>query len=179
MDSRLDPIFKTQFRHAETLDTRQGIRREEKTGDRGKRDEKSRSDDEPDLWEDSTAVSIKALKAFLEQLVRDSTHTDEGEKINIAPPAPAENENTGPVAQDAARAAGAYERTYRATHEEETAAPTADTIPAIELQPDEIRIIHQLIADLGLLQQRQIEYLTIKKSESFLQSLVDAAAALR
>lgn len=186
MYSRLDPIFHTQLRHAETLDTRQGIRRHEDQDERKKRGRKKRENEE-DLWQDQTSVSVSALHTFLQQLVRDTeTKQPAAQKQNVADEnialsdnAKGKSESHTPVKPDVAqrstRAAQAYERTYRATHHDAIpAAPAEGAVPAIDLRPEEIRTIHGLIDDLEKLAQRGIETLTLQKSDSFLQSLVDA-----
>lgn len=184
MFSRLDPLFKAQMRHAETLDTRQGIQRQEKPKSRKKQQEKEKKGSDQDLWQDQTGLSVLAVKAFLEQLVHDAENGNEGtsennENIDLSQKAREKNERTASDTQDlqsqkAAQAAQAYQRTYRATHEEEQQQANPDAIPDIALRPDEIRIIHQLIKDLGQLAAQGVDDLPLKKSESFLQSLVDA-----
>jgi len=72
MYSRLDSIFRTTFRHTETTDTRLGIRREDRQDTRKRKHD--RKEEKPEsLWEDSTSVSINALKAFLNDLLGEST----------------------------------------------------------------------------------------------------------
>ena len=184
MYSRLDPIFKTRFRHAETLDTRQGIRRHDQPGRRGKQHEREEDTENKEAWEDSTSIAVQTLKVFLEQLAQETagpqSNADHGEKIDLSPRAEQgadrHQKSADPAAQQAAQA---YQRTYRATHDEARVIPNRDAIPDIALTPAEIRIIHRLIKDLDRLAARNIEQLTILKSESFLQSLVDAVEKLK
>ncbi|MCB9990209.1 MAG: hypothetical protein H6867_02370 [Rhodospirillales bacterium] len=181
MESRLDPLFKTQFRQTETLDTRQGIRRQDPDEQRGKRDRKDRDDNEDDLWQDKTSVSVQTLQLFLEQLVRQQDSEDKAADIQLSPaeiPAHSTPDPNQHYTPQAAKAAQAYQRTYRATHHEAPPpVPPADSIGNITLTPDEIRTIHQLINDLNTLAARRVETLTVEKSSSFLRSLVEAVQA--
>ncbi len=185
MYSRLDPIFKTQFRHTETLDTRQGIRRQDQVKDKKKKSGNDESDsDDIDMWEDSTSVSIKAIKAFLEQLAGETKKSagkpEPGENIKISQKEKSISTATPATGkQSAARAAQAYQKMHRATHTEEQQEIPQSSIPSIALRPEEIRVIHKLIEDLGTLAAQNKDHLTIRKSENFLQSLVDAVEALK
>ncbi len=188
MDSRLDSIFKTRFRHAEPLDTRQAIRRHDQPDSNNRKKDGRKDDDKQDLWEDQTTVSIRALKTFLRQLVtqqpaqapqengtpkNQQKHKDNQQ--GATPPASA------PPAPAAARAASAYQRTYNATHDESIGgdAPQSGALPDIELAPDEIRTIHKLIDALEQLDRANIDYLTLRKHDSFLQSLVEAVERIK
>lgn len=177
MYSRLDPIFKTQLRHAETLDTRQGIRRHEEQGGKKRDHEKDEEPDEDDLWEDSTTVSIPALKSFLEQLVGSASRKQDlaAEKdISDSDPEHPHSEASSQKSQRAAKAAQAYQRTHRAVHDEERTLPEGSSPQNIELRPEEIRTIHTIIQDLAALSDDGHRELTLQKAESFLQSLVNA-----
>ncbi len=190
MFSRLDSLFTGQLRHAETLDTKQAIRRHEDQPGREKKPHEETKEDASDLWEDRTTVSVRALKSFLEQLLKTAqakTPSQAGqagtEAVNVSPAAaaqPAPHE-TAPrhVSEQSARAASAYQRTYRATHADAQAPAAPGAIPAIDLNPGEIRIMHRLVIDLGKLADDGTELLVLNKSESFLQSLVDAVEAAR
>ena len=180
MYSRLDPIFKTQLRQAETLDTRQGIRRQNRVDERGNRDNKDKGSDEGEVWEDQTNVSIAALKNFLEQLSREAetkSNDDPAEHVRLSTKSKENSHPEGHRSDEASRraayAAGAYERTYRATHKDELET-NAESIPSVNLSPEELRIINNLIKDLSSLLSAGKEFLILNKSESFLQSIVDA-----
>ena len=67
MLSRLDSIFKTQFRHAENTDTRQAIQRREQD-QRRKNDDDKPNYDESELWHDDITVSVLSVKNILKQL---------------------------------------------------------------------------------------------------------------
>lgn len=179
MDSRLYPLFRSQFRPAEPVDTRQAIRRQEDPGGRGKQRDRQEDESDDSLWEDQTAVSIQSLRYFLTRLVTaDSDAPAAAENIELSESA-AGNADTGkatPQAQRAAQAAGAYKRAYRATHRDaaETMNAAAGPGPEVTLTAAETRTIHKLIEDLGNLADGGTETLTILKSDSFLQSLIEA-----
>ena len=189
MYSRLDPVFQAALpRQTESTDTRQGIRHEEKTDDRGRKDKGHKDEESPDIWEDSTIVSVRALDAFLAGLVATAAQNEKANSAEVqisrkpaetaaAPPA---HENK-PVTE-AARAAKAYKSMYYTGQKEHQpplpAPPAGDS--SVKLSAEEMRVLHKLMADINILAARGIETLQIRKSDSFLQSLVDAAAlALR
>ena len=179
MYSRLDPVFQSLPRQTENADTRQDIRREEKTGDERRKGGKDKEEKPAELWEDSTVVSVRALHAFLTGLVADNAgkgHAEIQVSAAAAPQPPAQHREHPPT--EAARAAKAYKTMYYTGQKEHQ--PPLPAPPAIEngvkLSPEEERTIHKLVADINILAASGIETLQIKKSESFLQSLVDAAA---
>lgn len=182
MFSRLDPVFQSLPRQAESTDTRQDIRREEKTGDEGRKGGRDKEEKQQQLWEDSTVVSVRALRAFLAGLIARSAgggHADV--RVSVAqPPAhpPAQQNRNQPSTTESARAARAYKSMYytgQKEHQPPLPAPPAAE-GGIKLSPEEDRAIHKLIADIDILAARGVETLPINKSGSFLQSLVDAAA---
>lgn len=169
MDSKLDPVYRALFRHAEHSGDRQDVRREEAPGGDGRRKDDRERPERPDPWQDDTVVSVTALRALLLNLL--------GTPAELAQPAPppAPLRPSDPVA---ARAAGAYRHT--AAHQQPTAAPVATPAPATGPAPgltdDDVRIIRGLITDLDRLSTRQIDVLRIEKNGSFLHSLAAAAA---
>lgn len=181
MFSRLDSLFSTQIRQAEALDTRQAIRRHEEQGER-RRERGDHEDNDSDLWQDDRAtVSVRALTAFLEQLIAaaGAAPADNASAgMGLPPVHTPEKPESKPVSEHAARAAQAYQKTLSAARDAIPAAPAA-SMPVINLQPEEVRIIHGLIADLRILADRNIEVLTLAKSDSFLQSLVLAVQAAK
>lgn len=167
MDSKLDPVYRALFRHAEHSSDRQDVKREEAPGgDHRRKDDRDRPE-RPDPWQDDAAVSVSALRAFLLNLLG-------GEQAAAQAPPQMTPRPSDPLA---ARAAGAY-RTTAAHQEPPTAIPAADPTarPAPGLTPDDIRTMRQLITDLDRLSSRQINMLRIEKNGTFLQSLSAAAA---
>ena len=189
MYSRLDPVFQAALpRQTESTDTRQGIRHEEKTDDRGRKGKEHEDKEPSDMWEDSTIVSIRALGAFLAGLVATAAQNEKQISTDVQmsggpaenAPAPVARENR-PVTE-AARAAKAYKSMYYTGQKEHQpplpAPPAGDS--GVKLSAEETRAIHKLMVDINILSARGVETLQIRKSDSFLQSLVDAATlALR
>lgn len=176
MYSHLDPIFKSQMRHTETLDSKRGIRREDEEDPR-RRKQKDRSEaHDPDLWEDSTSVSISALRAFLKDLIAQSG-TGDDRKTDDQASVKKEQDQEKPSGANA-KAASAYQRTYSATHHDEVReAPPATRerhSESVKLSTEEQRAIHKLVDDLKLLEQAGHRDLVIGKNTSFLASLIAA-----
>jgi hypothetical protein len=171
MFSRLDPYFTATIRHAESADARLEIRRDEQREQEGRKYPKEKKDDPSAAWDDSTVVSVRALQAFLESLIADQARKPA--TAPATPPAAPLPASTGQAAQ----AARAYRTTANVA--EPPAPPPAAPGDKPLLTAEELRTIHRLIGDLKLLADRKVEHLNILRSDSFLQSLVDAAARAR
>ena len=176
MLSRLDSIFKTQFRHAENTDTRQAIQRREQDQRRKNEDDKPNYD-ESELWHDDITVSVASVKNILKQLTsakpQDTASTTQPDDVTIfSPQNDPETDDSNPRSEQADKAAMAYKRTWQTTHPEETSfTPPPENLPDISLAATEMRMINDLIADLDTLLARDVHNLTLEKSDSFLQSL--------
>lgn len=189
MLSQLGPLFKATFRHAEESDTRQSIRPEDKKDGRKKKDE-DRDDDSTDMWEDSTGVSVDALRTFLINFLNGTTiqtglaggqNPTSSTASTPGTAAPAPPPRARPMNEASARAAGAYQsmadkmEPHHYTPPPITDAPeNAAKTDADLLHAGDIRLIHQLIADLDELDARGVMELTIEAADSFLESLKNA-----
>ncbi len=189
MFSSLGPLFKTIFRQAEAADTRLGIRRDEKRDGR-KRPDFDLTDDDHSLWEDSTDVSIPALRLFLQNFV-----TGQDGSTQTSPSAPAstpqaEIKTSTPASPPPAIMPGATAKAISAyqTMGQRSAgyASPAPTFPTVQVTSDvdmlsasDIRIIYQLLDDLEKLSARGYETLSIGRANSFLESLANAVAVLK
>lgn len=175
MLSQLGPLFKATFRHAEESDSRQNLPHEVNKDGRRKND--GETDNHVELWEDSTGVSVVALRAFLINFLSGTTkqtglaHQPDAADSAAAPSRPAANTAT-------ARAAGAYQSTADKLEPHHTTPPA---VPSAAPRTDadlvagaDIRLMHGLIADLETLEQAGVEMLTLNPAESFLQSLKNA-----
>lgn len=174
--SRLDSIFRTSFRHTETTDAWLGIRRDEGQDTRRKKQHKEEEKDSDSLWEDSTSISVSALKAFLGSLIKDGTEEPYEE---TAEEKPQEDPSPRKPSGQTARAAQAYQTTARATDHTDEVVPqqdagTRDQTTTVELSVEEKQVIQQLLVDLEVLAKQNIEQVTIQKAPSFLESLVRA-----
>lgn len=181
--SQLGPLFKTTLRQAEQADTRLQIRREEKDDPGKKQDPEEQSEETGGLWEDSTEVSVGALRTFLIEFLK-------GRGENVPEETSQNSENmsisniletkSSPAATPAARAARAYSSVQNQTYSAPPA-PVAPPEPPAEdvdlvslLEADELRTIHVLIRELDQLAGKGVHNLVIEKADSFLQALVEA-----
>lgn len=175
---RLDSIFRTGFRPAEKIDTWQGIRREEQTGSR-QRKEHGQKEKPAESFADDTVLSTLSLHGFLITLLRQAgeggqTMAEEEPSPVIATPSP-------PASPAAQRAASAYQTTAHATSPGSSVSlgdspPPVAAAPAIVLSPDELRRIHILLKDVETLAAHGVATITLRPAENFLQSLADAVA---
>lgn len=185
MFSQLGPLFKTVFRATEHADARLEIRREEKENGRKKHEDDSAEAEESALWEDSTGVSVSALRTFLIEFLQKNNAPIEGvqtETVSVTPtPQPA-----APVSTVAARAVKAYGA--MAAQNTPHAAPPVPQTPAPEpsegdlaslLEANEIRQIHRLIAELDALSRSGVETLSIQLDGGTFLDAVDAAVRLQ
>ena len=183
MFSNLGPLFRATFRQAEQTDTRQAIIREEKENGRRKKEDKEEATD-GELWEDSTSVSVDALRTFLINFLKGSELTDRLNGKQNSTPSPPQRmpEERTPVNTQTARALGAYQSMAEKTAATPPAPPppVETTIDEADLvASDEIRLMHKLINDLEELSGRGMQTLTIERADSFLQSLENAVNAAK
>ena len=200
MFSRLDSIFKTQERHAESLDTRQAIRRHEDQQQRSKGDDKKKNDDDA-LWQDSTTLSISGLQSFLEGLIAEQNTAGKTQQSGTTAPQAetAEEKQPDPLQEDAqenpqmrernTRAAMAYQRTQQTSYPEQaihssnkqqgSVDAAGSNSSNMQLTSTEARAIHQIIADLKKLSARGYTELTLQKADSLLQGIIDAIALIK
>jgi len=167
MFSRLDSFFVSTMRHAESADARMGIKRDEERN-QGRRQNQEKEKEEDPRWEDTTIVSVTALKAFLESLTADQGSQNSASSVPVAAP---------PVAPQPQAAAAV--KAYQTTAGTKTQPQPSSSGSKPVLTPEESATIARLLGDLKLLADRRVENLTILRSESFLQSLVDAATRAR
>ena len=180
MDSKLDGVFRTTFRTTEHADSWLGIRHDDDRGHGKKKDEHKDESDEFS-FDDDAHVSVSALYVFLRDLLIQAgtavptppQTTPAAMPATPAPDAPPPTQ----VAQQASMAAHAYQNTARqgspsiSISDTAPPPPPAPNGPKVELSPDEIRTIQRLMSDLETLAGRGISTLTIKKADTFLQSL--------
>lgn len=174
MYSRLDSILSHRFRYTEPTDTRQEIRREDKTGERKKRKDKEKKGAAA-IQDELPVVSVDALQVFLKGLIMPQQAIDEGgSSVKIEKP---------PVSKNAkqAKAISAYQT---AAHRQSSEVKTEKKTPAPppvkeELSSEEQRLIHQLIKDLEDLEQKGSVYLSLRPAGSFLESLRLAVKAIK
>ncbi|MBI4031662.1 MAG: hypothetical protein HY370_08280 [Proteobacteria bacterium] len=179
MFSKLDAIFRALPRQAESTDARLGIRRDEEREEGRKNKEHEEKPDETDLWQDSTVVSVAALRAFLENLAGEAV-------IPATQPAESGGEDaavsSGPATSaplsPAAHAAQTYKSAARRAGSDAPPAAVQSEPPTagVNLSLEEVRAMHALVDDLAFLAEKGVLKLNIPRGESFLKSIMDAVA---
>jgi hypothetical protein len=190
--TRFDPIIQAVSRRAETIYSKMGIRRDE--SEDLARKKKGNGDNEASSipWEDTTEVSIAALRGFLQDLLG-IAHT-----AQQAPIPPISGEETlypqsaaapppHPPNAAAAKAAHAYQATGKAVHDRNVETPPAppaeSATTAVHLGDDfgedEKEKIRGYIQDMTELEQRGITTLTLRRTLTFLESIHQAIANMK
>ena len=184
MFSQLGPLFKTHLRQAEKSDARLEIRRDERQDQGKKQESEDQTEDTSGLWEDSTSVSVEALKAFLVEFLK-----SRGDEVPEAPEQSADDialsaitpEYRPPVNTRTAQAVKAYGAMAAQTMQappppepKESAASTESIDLVSLLKADEVRTMHVLITELDALSRQGVHTLTIEKADTFLEALVQA-----
>lgn len=200
MLSRLDPIMKAFVRRVENPDVKMGIHRDEseihEKRKKGEQDAAAKSL----LWDDTTEVSIEALRNFLLGLLYGETPFE-----NAAPDTPpavlpetiTPQPHTAPLDAAVSRAAGhaakAYQTTGRMVHDKnvETSeknlkfflpqnSPAANTGNSVSLGADfgenERVQLEGFIADLQQLESQGRYVLVLQRSLTFIESIAQAIA---
>jgi hypothetical protein len=185
--TRLDPFIQAVARQAENIYTKMAIRRDE-SENFGR---KKRGEDEAAAksipWEDTTDVSILALRGFLEDLLGVSHSVSNAQStgeltltldagLGSQPPAPSAS----------SYAARAYRTTGRIVHDENVTVPPpviATTSSDLQLGDDfgeaERDMMRGYIADLSEIEKRGITHLTLRRSLTFLESIHQAIEAIK
>jgi hypothetical protein len=183
MFNALGNIFSIKPRQAEQTDTRQGIQRHDPDYERPRKEKPPEK--ENDFTQDGATVSVKALRIFLENFIKNGAEENApGAKTqNPAPQDPAIQTETNPAINEkqaksspAAYAASSYQNTAQANEKSAILLETTDAAggPPLDLSAADIRAIHALIEDLKILNAANIEYLRIERAASFLESLRNA-----
>lgn len=174
--TRFDPIIQAVTRRAEDIYTKMGIKRDESEDlNRKKRD--NRPADSPSaLWEDTTEVSLLALRGFLEDLLGEHT----GPVIPQQTPPPPTTATTSP----AAKAASAYAATGHVVHDRNVEPETPPSPPhnsstsgftlGDDFGEEERAMIRAYIKTLTALEARGQTTLTLRRSLTFLESIKEA-----
>lgn len=177
MESRLDSIFRTTFRTTEQTDSWLGIRREDAHDDRKPKHHDKKDDTDP-LSEEGATLSLPALYGFLQGLVAGQPGHPAVTTTPAAPQAAPPPQTPTPQAAAAMRAYQTSARSTGTPHVDLHDAPPAITAPAVDLSAEEIRIIHQLLADIDVLAGRNVMTIPLRPAENFLGSLVAGVAEM-
>jgi hypothetical protein len=185
--SQLGPLFRTHLRQAEKSDTRLEIRRDDPRDQRKKQEFEEPQESAADLWEDSTAVSVEALKAFLVEFLKsrgdDVPEAQDLQAANILQITPEYRAPVNTRTAQAVKAYGAMAAQTLATPpaEAQTEQTTAEADASIDLvsllAADEVRTMHVLISELDAFSRKGVQTLVIEKADTFLEALVMAVRA--
>ena len=178
-------------RRAEKIYTKMGIRRDE-SEDLGRK-KKDTAPSAYSAWDDTTEVSLLALRGFLEDLLgigHASSLPLEPPTTMISPPLSPPSSAPVSLPVPTAYAVHAYQVTGKAVHDENVAgfsspppAPGESASSAFQLGDDfgeaERETLRGYIRDLTLLESRGIETLTLQRNLTFLDSIRQAIAAAK
>lgn len=181
MVSRIDPFLKQFVRHAEGTDTRQDIRKDESKIHGAHKDGAGSGEYSPMLWEDTTAVSVSALKMFLQNILAASEGHDE---TPVEAPVISPETQAAPMDVSRQKAMNAYQTTARATGTVSTPAaapppPRQEGEITADLRPEDIALIRQFIADLTMLEEKGVQQVEIERSQTFLEGVREAIATAK
>lgn len=180
MFSELGPLFKTTFRQAESNDTRQKIPHEERDHPNKNKNNDTKQESDDDLWQDSTTVSLEALRNFLINFMATLPGAQETDipltKEETPKTQQRPKEKNRPTSTHNAKAVRAYQS--MAAHNERQNTAKRETEPTYRKPPSadqienrELRDIYQLIDNLDYLANKGVQDITILKSGNFLESL--------
>lgn len=180
MFSQLGPLFKVQFRQAESNDTRQYIPHEERDKNRKKQEEQKQTKTDDTAWTDDASVSVLALRRFLIDFLKTLPGSEDynlvNNQINNENSSIRPKEKNRPTNTYSAKAVRAYQT--MATHAQHPADDTSETNQTKDNKPTadklaskEIREIHGLITDLETLEKKGVTMLNILKAESFVEGM--------
>jgi hypothetical protein len=180
--TRLDPFIQAVARQAENVYTKMAIRRDESEnfGRKKRGEDEALAKSIP--WEDTTDVSILALRGFLEDLLGVGHSADGGQVTGELPlPPVADSQQSTSPKSAASYAARAYRTTGRVVHDENVTAPP----PVISSPSSDIRLgddfgdaerdmMRGYIDDLTAIEKSGITHLTLRRSLTFLESIHQA-----
>lgn len=175
MFSTLGPMFKTVFRQAEHADTRHEIRREEKENGGKKKNPHEDEDAFNALWEDSTTVSVEALRTFLLEFLKnqggEGAFARASQTSEVIEPTE-EKPFVSPVAAQAVKAytSMASQPSYNPQHPPVAEKPESGN----QFRSEEVRTIHALIVELNTLENKGLQMVTIQIGNG---SFIDAVVA--
>lgn len=187
--TRFDPFIQAVARRAEGIYTKMAIVRDESQDLTRRRKNEADTDASSALWEDTTDVSVLALRGFLEDLLG-LTHSDPQMNTDLLPlpPVPADQPTAPQTA--ASHAAQAYRNTGRVVHDENVeilpitpiippSNPTTDVRLGDDFGEAERETMRGYLSDLVNLERRGVEFLTLRRSLTFLESIEEAINSVK
>ena len=182
--TRLDPFIQAVARKAEGIYTKMAIQRDESQDLTRRRKDQNDTDATPIPWEDTTEVSVVALRGFLEDLLG-LAHSIPQANTDILPLPPVpDNQPTAPQTA-ASHAAQAYRTTGRVVHDENVeivepspiippSAPDTDVVLGDDFGEEEREVMRGYLSDLVGLERAGVTFLTLRRSLTFLESIDQA-----
>lgn len=171
MFTNISQIIGLQPRHAEHTDTRQDIKRHDP-------DQEDRANDEQEneregiFGDDRAVVSVDALAVFLKNFLQSQSKEEQDQNQGRTQTLLEQQKRLRALNKKpkgfAARAASAYERNAQ---NQATASQLSPATSQALLGGEDVRIIHELLNNIQILQTKNIRHITIEKGESFLMSL--------
>lgn len=192
MVNELGRLFGILPRQAENADARMELRHHDPDRQRQRRDQDEDESSDKVWADDNAVVSVAALEVFLKNLLQSPMNRQEQRESRAQK---AGDENTGwldfgnhptehPLVAGETpmtRAAQAYQTTAEKQKPAGTppnaasAAEDARQEPLpLDLAAHDVRLMHQILDKLKILRAQGIDYVTIERGDSFLQSLADA-----
>lgn len=182
--TRFDPFIQAVSRKAEGIYTKMAIQRDESQDLTRRRKHEKDQDSASAAWEDSTDVSVIALRGFLEDLLGLAHSVPEIHNDDLPLPPIAATQPAAP-ATAASHAAQAYRTTGRVVHDENVEMdkvapliPPAAPESAVTLGDDfgeaEREMMRGYLQDLVDLEKAGITSLTLRRSLTFLESIDQA-----
>mgnify|MGYP001568836227 CR=1 FL=1 len=193
MLSRLDPLMKVFVRRVENPDVKMGIHRDESEIHEKRKRGEHEANAKGFSLEDTTEVSIEALRNFLLNLLY-AAPAPENAAQDTPPPVLASNTTEQPhttlintsVSRASSHAAKAYQTTGRIVHDKNIAEPEKKVLPAantgnsVSLGADfgekERTQLEGFIADLQHLESQGRYVLVLQRSLTFIESIAQAIA---
>jgi hypothetical protein len=185
--TRFDPFIQAVARQAESVYTKMAIRRDESENFGRKKRGENEAAAKSIPWEDTTDVSILALRGFLEDLLGMSHANNFGQSTGELPFLEGNDAvSQSPQSSAISYAARAYRITGRVVHDENVTAPP----PVIATTPSDLQLgddfgdserdmMRGYIADLTEIEKRGITHLTLRRSLTFLESIHQAIGAIK
>ena len=177
MFSNLANIASNKPRHAEDADARLDIRRHDPEQEQGSKRGKDGDKESGFDTYDNAVISVASLRVFLENFLQSLTTPTKNAEINLSAQGfntEEHNNDSTPRAVDAqaSRVASVYQTGAKTAPRTPVQVSTPDQEPLLE--NEEVRKIHGLLRDTAVLLSRGIEFVTIERDETFLDSLAAA-----
>lgn len=182
MLSSFNPLLRIMSRHAESTDTRQSLHKDDAKITPRKEDDSPHKKTDPSMWEDTTAVSISALRLFLEAILTATTKQAQQDRTITEAPQQLKTHQRPPAAQNTHthKALNAYKTTVTTPHSSErTAPPPTNSDLTTDLKEDDIKRIQLFIDDLTTLENHGLRDIIIERGLTFLDSVDNAINAAK